>query len=195
MIPATMAFRKLFAPLVLLSFVIFLTGCQNGGTQPSNPFAQNQTIPPPATFSSQELFLGQTPGAFVPQTPAATFPQPGSVPPIQVPPTQPTTPPPADIPFSDATNNSAGEGATLFAAGRETSGDTGWAPVAVAATSQTAFQAMDEKVNTASAGSGFQLDTPETLVVGTSHVVTTIVDETATLSEPQLLLYSGRYVE
>jgi len=54
---------------------------------------------------------------------------------------------------------------------------------------------MDAKVTAASSGSGFQLNAPETLVVGTSHVVTTIVDETATLSEPQLLLYSGRFVE
>ena len=97
-------------------------------------------------------------------------------------------------PFSDATNNNPGEGATLFAASRETSGDTGWAPVTVAATSQTAFQAMDAKIDSAS-GNGFQANAPESLVVGTSYVVTTIVDEAATLTEPQLLLYSGRYAE
>ena len=187
--PTAMRFRELLASLVLFLSVIFLAGCKSGGTQPSNPFAQNQTIPPPATFSSQELFLGQTPGSFIPQTPAETFPQPGSVPP-----TQPATPPPATLPFSDATNNNAGEGATLFAAGREAGGETGWTPVAVTATSRTAFQAMDAKVSSASGG-GFQANASESLVVGTSHVVTTIVDESATLTEPQLLLYSGRYTE
>jgi len=182
-----MKFRKLLTPLILFSAVAFLAGCQSGGTQPSNPFAQNQTIPPPATFSSQELFLGQTPGSFVPQPPATTFPPSGSIPSPQ-----PTTTPPANIPFSD--NNHAGEGATLFAAGRETAGDTGWTPVTVATTSQTAFQAMDAKVSSAS-GSGFQTSAPESLVVGTSHVVTTITDEAAMLTEPQLLLYSGRFAE
>jgi hypothetical protein len=53
---------------------------------------------------------------------------------------------------------------------------------------------MDAKIDSAS-GNGFQANAPESLVVGTSHVVTTIVDESAMLTEPQLLLYSGRYAE
>jgi len=182
-----MMFRKLLTLLVLFSFVIFLAGCKSGGTQPSNPFAQSQTVPPPATFSSQESYLGQTPGAFVPPPPASLFPQSGLV----MPPTQ-STAPPASIPLSDATNNNVGEGATLFAAA---SREAGWTPVEVATTSRTAFQAMDAKVNATSSAGGFQSNASESLVVGTSYVVTTIVDEPATLSEPQVLLYSGRYTE
>jgi len=188
--PFAMMFRNLLAPLILFSLIVLLTGCKSGGTQPSNPFAQNpQTVPPPATFSSQESYLGQIPGSFVPQTPASTFQPSGSVLP-----TQPAAPPPAAMPFSDATNNSVGEGATLFAAAnRETNADTGWVPIEVVATSQTAFQAMDAKVNSGSSIGGIQTNALESLVVGTSHVVTTIVDETTTLTEPQTLLYSGGY--
>jgi hypothetical protein len=99
------------------------------------------------------------------------------------------------VPLSDATNNTLGNGATLFTA---TEKETGWLPVEVASTSYTAFQAMDAKVNSASSiGSGIQTDTPESLIVGTSHVVTTITDESqpmAVLTEPQRL-YSGKYTE
>ncbi len=48
-------------------------GCKSrGGSQPSNPFAlDRQTAPPPATYSAQASYLGQTPGAvYSPQTPA-----------------------------------------------------------------------------------------------------------------------------
>ena len=185
-----MKFHKLSALLVLFSSFAFLLGCKSGVTQPSNPFVQNlQTVPPPATFSSQESYLGQTPGSFVPQPPASTF-QPSGL----APPTQLTEPPPASIPLPDAANNGTGEGATLFAtAGKETAGDSGWVPVSVPTTSRTAFQAMDAKVNPASSASVVQANASESLIVGTSHVVTTIVDEAATLSEPQTLLYSGGY--
>jgi len=186
-----MMFRKLLVLQVLLSSVIFFVGCKSGGSQPSNPFAQNMTIPPPATFSSQESYLGQTPGSFVPQTPASTF-QPSELVPSPV---QSTPLPPADTsPFSDAANSNVNEGATLFSA---SGGDAVWMPVEVAATSQTAFQAMDSKVNpmVSSFASGIQTNVPESLVVGTSHVLTSIVDETTPLTEPQTLLYSGRYAE
>jgi len=180
-----MVFRKLLALLVLFSSVVFLAGCKSGGAGPSNPFAQNQqTIPPPATFSSQESYLGQMPGTFVPQTPAFTFPASGSTPP-----TQPAITPPANIPLSDATNGNVGDGAKLFAAADR---ETTWSPVAVVSTSQTAFQAMDAKVNSASVG--WQTNAPESLIVGASHVVTTIVDESTAQTESQLL-YSGRYGE
>jgi len=186
----TMMFRNLLAPLVLFSFVIFLAGCKSGGTQPSNPFAQNLTVPPPGTFSSQESYLGQTPGIFLPQPPASTFPSSESVSP-----TQPAMTAPFEaMPFSDATNNTS-DGATLFAgAGRE----TGWTPVEVATTSQTAFQVMGAKVDLGSSVVGFQTGAPESLIVGTSHVVTTIVEESqpaASLTEPPLLLYAGQYAE
>ena len=184
-------FRNLFALLVLFSFVIFLTGCKSGGTQPSNPFVQNLTVPPPATFSSQESYLGQTPGVFVPQPQASTFP-----PSESISPTQPaTTTPPADMPFSNVTNNNVGDGATLFAA---TGAETSWTPVEVATTSRTAFQAMDAKVDLGSSVVGSQTGVPESLIVGASHVITTIVDESqpaTSLTEPQVLLYSGQYAK
>jgi len=186
-----MMFRNLLALLILFSFVIFLTGCKSGGTQPSNPFAQNLTVPPPATFSSQESYLGQTPGGFVPQPQVSPFPQSGSVSPAQ----PATTAPPADMPFSNVTNNNVGDGATLFAA---TGGEPVWTPVEVATTSQTAFQALDAKVNLSTSTAGFQAGTPESLIVGASHVVTTIVDESqpaAPLTEPPVLLYAGQYAE
>ena len=158
---------------VLFSFSIFSVGCQNRGANPSNPFASNlQTVPPPSTFSSQGAYLGQMPGAYIPQTPATTFPS--SVP---APSTQPA-----------ATSANSGEKATLFTA---TEKDADWTPVAMATTNQTAFQAMDAKVNPAAdTGSG---GTPESLVVGTAYAVTTITDESQPepLTEPPLLLYSG----
>ena len=183
-----MMFRSLLVPLALFSSVLALTGCKNGSTQPTNPFAQNLTIPPPATFSSQESYLGQTPGSFVPQPPASTFPQPGAISP-----TQPAVSP-TDIPSSDSTHNNVGEGATLFTAA---SRETGWSPVEVVTTSQTAFQVMDARTSTVSSANSVQTGTPESLIVGASHVVTTIMDEgqpTATLNEPQVL-YSGKYTE
>lgn len=185
-----MKFRKFSALLILFSLVVFFAGCKNGGTQPLNPFAQNlQTVPPPATFSSQESYLGQTPAPFVPQPPASTFQSS-----MATQPTQPAIPAPANPSFSDATNNNVGEGAKLFsAAGTETAGETGWVPVAVPATSQTAFQAMDAKVDSISSAGGVQTNVPGSVIVGTSHVITTIVDEAATLSEPQTLLYTGGY--
>ena len=184
-----MSHKLILIVLVLLSSLVFTVGCKSGGAKPSNPFAQNrQTVPPPATFSSQESYLGQTPGNYVPQTPAATFPSSGSVLPTQ----------PANIPLSGATNgNVSDQGATLFAAAEK---ETGWTPVEVALTSQTAFQAMETKVNSVSSNENGVLKTttgmPESLIVGTSHVVTAITAESlpeATLSEPPL--YSGKYAE
>jgi hypothetical protein len=165
--------------LILLSFIAFSSGCNNCGTaKPSNPFAQNlQTVPPPATFSSQAAYLGQTPGNFVPQTtPATTFPSSGTIP---------------------ATNNDS-DRATVFAA---TEKESGWTPVDIAATGNTIFQAMDEKVHLPSTNDGGILTTAsgvsKPLVVGTSPAVTAIVDDSppaSVLTEPQLL-YTGQYAQ
>ncbi|GHT34114.1 hypothetical protein FACS189427_00850 [Planctomycetales bacterium] len=59
----------------LVSALLFFTGCHlAGNSQPNNPFASIQTAAPPATFSAQGAYLGQTPSAsYVPQTPAAAF--------------------------------------------------------------------------------------------------------------------------
>jgi len=180
--------------LVLFSSIVFLVGCQNKGSQPSNPFAQNlRTVPPPATFSSQESFLGQVPGSYVPQTPAETFPT-SSTQPITH--TQPITQ------SNTVDNNTSGEKATLFnPVATAPTQETGWTPADVAPTSLTAFQAMDQKNNSISSNDNSILaitsGVSESLVVGTSHVVTTITDDsspTANLVEPSPL-YSGRYAE
>ncbi|MDR0326996.1 MAG: hypothetical protein LBI05_01730 [Planctomycetaceae bacterium] len=164
-------FPKISVVLVLFSLTVFSVGCQTRNATPTNPFAQNlKTVPPPGTFSSQESYLGQTPGTFVPQTPATTYPSSGTS---------------ATVPVSDLTNSQ--EKATLFAA---TENNPDWTPVA-AATSQTAFQAMEAKVGAATSSSGLAT---ESLVVGTSYAVTTITDESqsdTTIAEPPLLLYSG----
>ena len=179
---ADMKFYNLLV-LVLCSFIVFSSGCKTSGAKtakPSNPFALNQqTVPPPATFSSQESYLGQTPGSYVPQTPAMPFPS------------STTQSPDGDV---------TGEKATLFSA-TTAEKETGWVPVEVASTSQTAFQAMESKVGSVSSTDNGILKTAsgvsESLVVGTSHVVTTITEEpqsAATLTEPSLL-YSGKYTE
>ena len=169
--------------LALCSFVVFSVGCKTNGaksSKPSNPFAQNQqTVPPPATFSSQESYLGQTPGSYVPQTPATPFPTSS---------TQPVD------------SNETGEKAMLFSTATAEK-ESGWVPVEVASTSQTAFQVMESKVSSVSSNDSGILKTAasasEPLIVGASHVVTTITDDSqpaATLTEPSLL-YSGKYTE
>ena len=186
--PPSMMLRNLLTPLVLFVFTVFLAGCKNGNTQPANPFAQNlQTVPPPVTFSSQELHLGQTPEGFVPQPPASTFPQSGTVSPTQ------SVVSSTAIPFSGTAHQNTDNAATLFTAA---SGETTWTPVDVVATSQTAFQAMDTKVNSAASIGGFPMNAPASLIVEAS-LVTAIVDEpqsSTTLPEPQSL-YSGKYTE
>ncbi|MCL2743728.1 MAG: hypothetical protein FWE67_07750 [Planctomycetaceae bacterium] len=63
--------------LVILTILIF-TGCRlAGNSQPSNPFASIQTAPPPATFSAQGAYLGQTPSAYMPSTIPTTVPATG----------------------------------------------------------------------------------------------------------------------
>jgi hypothetical protein len=159
---------------VLFSYAVFSVGCQNNGAAPSNPFAKNsQTVPPPSTFSSQGAYLGQTPGTYIPQTPATTF--------------QPSVPVSSAQPATTSTTSN--EKATLFTSATQ---ETDWAPVTMATTSQTAFQAMDAKVN--STTTTWSSGTPESLVVGTAYAVTTITDELQPeppLAEPPLLLYSG----
>jgi hypothetical protein len=73
--------------ILLLLFNSLMIGCQSSGTkQPSNPFAMNrQTAPPPATFSHQSQFLGQSPSVYLPQLPAATYPSPGTAAPNSIP--------------------------------------------------------------------------------------------------------------
>ena len=175
-----MMISKFSALFILLSITLFSLGCQNSGTKSSNPFAQNlRTVPPPATFSSQDAYLGQMPGNYTPQTPATTFQTQGAVPT-----TQSAVTPATVMPTQGNTNTQA----TVFAAAEK---ETDWTPVPMRETSLTAFETMDAKVtNTGGSLAG----TSESLIVGASHVVTTIADESLpeTLTEPQLLLYSGQ---
>jgi len=179
-------------PLLWVLFVlaVFAAGCSGQGNhaQPSNPFAQNlKTVPPPATFSSQESYLGQTPGSFIPQTPATTF---SSHSPGSASSAQPGVPP-SDAALSGS-GTAGGEKATVFTSSEQ---ETAWAPAAVAATSQTAFQAVQAKVDPDSPGNATLVGGSETLIVGASHTVTTITDESQpapALSTPQPL-YSGNF--
>jgi len=172
-----MNLSKFSVSLVLFSFAVVLAGCQSNNTKPSNPFAQNSlTVPPPATFSSQDSYLGQTPGTYVPQTPATTFPS-----------SAPPSPPQSAITYPNSVTSA--EKATVFSPAEK---ESGWAPVSMTTTSQTAFQAVEAKV--AANESGIPAGS-ESLIVGTSHFVTEITDESATLHEPLVLLYSGQYAE
>ena len=75
--------------------------------------------------------------------------------------------------------------------------ESGWTAAEVTLTNQTAFGAMDASSNpTSSFGSGV-MNASESLVVGTSHIVTTVTDGTqsvASLNEQQSL-FSGGYTE
>lgn len=177
---------------VLFSLIILSPGCKNGASKPSNPFAQNlQTVAPPATFSSQDLYLGQTPGSYILQTPASAFPSSGTYSP-----TQPATMPSNILP-SEATGHTSSAATRLDSTEKQSD----WSPVDVVSTSQTAFQAMDAKVkSTLSSESGMVKTVSgisESWVVGSSHIVTTIAAESpsADLSEPQQLLYADKYAE
>jgi len=181
-----MTFHKFSVLFVIVSTGLIATGCNcfNNSPKPTNPFAQNQqTVPPPGTFSSQEAFLGQTPGSYVPQTPATTFPSQATPSPASVVPSNVTAP----NTVSDI-GDKVTDKATVFSP-PET--QTGWTTVEVATTNQTAFQAMEAKAVT---GNGSLGDAPESLVVGASHVVTTITDESTPLTEPAML-YSGKFAE
>lgn len=193
-----------FLILLLLSFsIVVLPSCKNGTSKPINPFAQNtKTVPVPNTFSSQESYLGQTPGNYIPQTPAVLFPASSTMTPTQSPPVSsviPSSVPSASVSASSS-SKPASSAATLF---NKTEKESDWSPVEVATTSQTAFQVMESKTQSTSLSGGFVAgevvktvsDPSESWVVGTSHVVTTVSDESADdLTEPQTL-YSGKYAE
>jgi len=190
-----MIFHKFSVSVVLFSFVVLAAGCSNqdNRAKPTNPFAHNlKTVPPPATFSSQESYLGQTPGTFVPQTPATTFP---SHPLGTTPSPQPETPPANVFSSNTSMNNPADshERATVFTPSEPA---TAWTPADVTTTSHTAFQAIAAKAHsTSSQGNATPAEASDTLIVGTSHAVTTIADESPpipALNTPQPL-YSGQF--
>ncbi|MDR3183633.1 MAG: hypothetical protein LBT89_12085 [Planctomycetaceae bacterium] len=163
---------------LLLSVVVcFSIGCKSSNQVPSNPFAVNRTVPPPATFSSQEAYLGQSPLILPPQTPASVFPGAAAAPPAN------TTLPP----LTSAAENAAPEAATLFQSAnvqpsnQEIPPEPEWSPANVAVTSQTAFQNLETKTNTVSYqdGSGTLKTVSETTqnpVTSSSQIVTEIKD-------------------
>ncbi|MDR0521439.1 MAG: hypothetical protein LBH00_06260 [Planctomycetaceae bacterium] len=194
-------FPKQQTVFFLLLGIGLLAGCQTSGSRPVNPFAVSQnrnTVPPPATFSSQEFYLGQTPGGdTVPAVPAATFQPSSPAAPAALPGT--TVPPPAAP--SSPLGSSVEQKAELFTAEKkETPKEPQWVAVNVPATSQTAFQTLEAKSRSDSYDeNGVQktaVGNSPSLVVGTSHAITTITDETPApaLAEPKSV-YSGEYTQ
>ena len=177
--------------MLLLTCAASAIGCNTskGGATPSNPFAQNsKTVPSPATFSSQESYLGQTLGTFVPQTPATTFS------PAHQEPASSTQPSASPSNASVSETESSNEKVTVFTAAEQGSA---WIPVETSSTSNTAFGMLEAKTNVASSEGSGATDSSESLVVGTSHMVTTVTGESqpmVSLSEPQQL-YSGKFSE
>ncbi len=82
--------------------MLYFAGCKSsGGSGISHPFAMDrQTVPPPATFSYQAAYLGQTPDTYNPQQPATPFPsaQSSTLSPSALPSAQPGTVTPASSP-------------------------------------------------------------------------------------------------
>lgn len=67
---------KLIVCAALIPLLGLLAGCRSSSGKTSNPFAMDrQTVAPPATFSNQPSYLGQTPGGYTPQAPATVYPQ------------------------------------------------------------------------------------------------------------------------
>ena len=190
--------------LLTVGLSVGSTGCKSsGGSKNSNPFAMDrQTVPPPATFSHQSSYLGQTPGSYNPQQPATVYPS-GTTAPASIPSNVPlpsSTTAPATTPIGAGSYGSI-NGASTFSAAQVPTAQLAshtapvaseWQPtvatlaetnvtVPVTSTSQTVFQYLDSKVGTVATvsadGSGHTVAAaPETLVVSSSQAVTKISD-------------------
>ena len=194
--------------LLLCGVVLIGIGCRSNGQQPSNPFAANrQTAPPPATFSSQAAYLGQTPSIYIPQTPATVYP--GTPTPLTNPvgAPLPSSPVPATTaPGSTVPGGSLGsiqpsgasvyqtavvpapvsaipveKTANLWTPASESEWD-GQSAVPITETRQTAFQNLESKTHTiamvSSGGSPMaEIIQPEKLAVSSSQTVTKIIEE------------------
>jgi hypothetical protein len=147
-LPLTFMTMPLHKLLIVTACLVIALGCKSNTATPKNPFAWSRTVPPPATFSSQESYLGQSSIVLTPQSSATLF---QSQPPV----TQPSAPAPipANMPLPSATPSASTEpAATLFQASTKTDAtpEPEWSPANVAVTSQTAFQNLETKANTVS---------------------------------------------
>jgi hypothetical protein len=217
-----MFFRVAVQITILAVILSSLTvGCKNRGNgQPSNPFAMNrQTAPPPATFSHQTQYLGQTPNGYVPQLPVTPYPSGTGT-------TLPNTIP-TSIPLMDGqgtpgattpnTNSSYGSiGATLFQTSAVNSAPN--VPVAsendwtaddhaatsaeIPATRETVFQNLESKSGSISVtdpnGVVKTIAEPETFAISSSQMVTQVIGDSpesppeAASAQPQSA-YAGKY--
>ncbi|MDR2756229.1 MAG: hypothetical protein LBC20_11030 [Planctomycetaceae bacterium] len=219
-----MKYGKIFFQFIIL-FLFFggmFIGCKSReNNQLSNPFAlSRQTAPPPATFSHQASYLGQTPSAYVPQLPATTYPS-GNNNSIPTNTPLPTgTIPSSTIPAAPTTavpngnygsiNNSSG--ATLFQTSAVTPSQTtenDWMVAetttsnhftAIAATGETAFQNLESKSHSVTTVDTSGIVTtsvaePETWAVSSSPLMTQIVDDSVpqTVSAEPNSVYAGKY--
>lgn len=190
-----------------LGFSVVATGCKSSGNKMSNPFAKSsQTVPPPATFSHQSSYLGQTPGGYTPQVPATVYPQstiPGTIP-ANVPLPSGTVVPTTPTPYSGSINGASvyqngvpsaqvASTAAPVAADWQAASPVPEASISATPTSQTASQFLASKVGTvttvsADGRSQVTVTAPETLVVSSSQAITKISgDAEPAPHEPQPL--------
>lgn len=192
-------------------------GCQSSGSaQPKNPFAvDRQTVPPPATFSHQSFYLGQTPVSS--QTPATNY-TPSS--PATIPTDVPL--PAGSVPSPSGTGYGSlnAPGATTFRTSAilpPTAADQGWnastgeatpqavpadasSQIAASYTPETAERNLDTRIGTQGvvlAGGETRIAPTNTdsLVVSSSQTFTQIVDDQdpgPVFSEPKTN-YAGKY--
>jgi hypothetical protein len=220
-----MKYGRTFLQFVILTlfFSGLFVGCKSReNNQLSNPFALNrQTAPPPATFSHQAAYLGQTPSTYVPQLPATTYPAGNNnTIPANVPLPSGTIPPSATpavtVPNGNyGSINDSGNGATLFQTSATTATipsvtpESDWtvnetstpnSPIAIAATGETVFQNLESKSLSAKTvdPSGVvttSIAEPETWAVSSSQLMTQIIDDSTPQTVPAepKSVYAGKY--
>ncbi|MDR0870908.1 MAG: hypothetical protein LBN39_08965 [Planctomycetaceae bacterium] len=167
----------------IICIVLGFAGCRSDGRQPLNPFAMNrqQTAPPPATFSSQAAYLGQTPSVYVPQSPATVYPgavTPGTTSPVGAPLPNSAVPPTAEAAPMEKT---AAAWTPAPAVAAEWNAPNVSSDVPIAETRQTAFQNLESKTNTIATVSADGTQTaltvqPEKLAVSSAQTVTKIAE-------------------
>lgn len=200
--------KKIIASVfIILSYVFLsLAGCQCGQNgQPSNPFAMDrQTVPPPATFSIQPSYLGQS------ACPTTTYPVSSS--------SSSSTHQPATTypPSSGYGSLNPSPGASVFQNAQTNQG--GWTPpssdipqtsellqpstqIATYASNQTAAQSLDTQVGLvrSTTPDGVTQTTyvnPDSLAVSSAQITTKVLGTPQTpeavAAEPQIM-YSGHY--
>lgn len=204
--------RRFLVPVAFFASAVALSafsGCKSSCLSGlSNSLTTDrQTVAPPATFSHQQAYLGQTSGSYVPQSPATVYgpTAPVTTPPTAIPPNVPL-PSSSTVPTTYGTGDSGGygsldpSGATLFHTSSSnpslaaSTSESGWAPsanpapVAVGAdipaayTQDTAFRNLETQLHTTTtvAADGTvskSYTAPESLVVSSSQIITRIGEE------------------